>query len=120
MGIRLTIEGAETITLDERSITSASFGTDTPDDSNARSTDVVNTITLAGKILTATDGDIADDTLKIAKWSVVKAENADSYRKGQWKCCPPARLLGKSISQTRSSSGTARRLAIRKASGHFR
>lgn len=81
MGIRLTIEGAETITLNEHSIETCNFITDTPDDSDARSTDVVNTMELRGRILTAVDGEIADDTMKIAKWSLVRAENADSYRK---------------------------------------
>ena len=81
MGIRLTIEGAESISLDEHSIQTCKFITDTPDDSNARSTDVVNTMILTGRILTAVDGDAADDTMKIAKWSVVRAESADSYRK---------------------------------------
>ena len=81
MGIRLTIEGAESISLDEHSIQTCKFITDTPDDSNARSTDVVNTMILTGRILTAVDGDAADDTMKIAKWSVVRAESADSYSK---------------------------------------
>ena len=81
MGIRLTIEGAESISLDEHSIETCKFLTDTPDDSNARSTDVVNTMILTGRILTAVDGDAADDTMKIAKWSVVRAESSDSYRK---------------------------------------
>ena len=81
MGIRLLIEGADTIRLDEHSIQKCRFMTDTPDDSNARSTDVVNTIQLTGKILTAVDGLPVDDTMKIAKWSLVRAENADSYRK---------------------------------------
>ena len=81
MGIRLQIEGSETITLDENSITTCDFQTDTPDDSNARSTDLTNTLVLTGKILTAVDGDIADDTKKIAVWSNIRAENADSYRK---------------------------------------
>ncbi len=81
MGIRLKIEGAETIELNESSIKTCKFSTDTPDDSNARSTDVANTIVLTGKILTAVDGEAADDTMKIAKWSTVKAELADSYRK---------------------------------------
>lgn len=80
MGIRLTIEGAETISLNEHSIMTCQFLTDTPDDSNARSTDVVNTLVLTGKILTAVDGDVSDDTMKIAKWSCVRAESADSYR----------------------------------------
>ncbi len=81
MGIRLKIEGTETIELNEHSIKTCVFSTDTPDDSNARSTDVANTVVLTGKILTAVDGDIADDTLKIANWSCVRAESADSYRK---------------------------------------
>ena len=81
MGIRLTIEGAETISLDEHSIETCKFLTDTPDDSNARSTDVVNTMILTGRILTTVEGDAADDTMKIAKWSVVRAESSDSYRK---------------------------------------
>ena len=80
MGIRLKIEGADTIMLDEHSIQKCVFMTDTPDDSNARSTDVVTTIRLTGKILTAVDGLPVDDTQKIAKWSMVRAENADSYR----------------------------------------
>lgn len=81
MGIRVKIEGAETIELTEYSVKTCVFSTDTPDDSNARSTDVANTVVLTGKILTATDGDVADDTMKIATWSCVKAEDADSYRK---------------------------------------
>jgi len=81
MGLRLNIEGADTIFLDEHSIIACKFVTDTPDDSNARSTDVVNTMIIDGKILTAVDGQIADDTMKIAKWSCVRAEVADSYRR---------------------------------------
>jgi len=80
MGLRLNITGADTIILDEHSLVSAKFLTDTPDDSNARSTDVVNTMRIEGKILTPVGGVIADDTMKIAKWSVVRAEVADSYR----------------------------------------
>jgi len=81
MGLFLKIEGAENIELDDHNIISCEFETDTPDDSDARSTDVVNTIKLRGRILTAVDGEAADDTIKIAKWSIVRAELADSYRK---------------------------------------
>ena len=80
MGLRLNIKGADQIILDEHSIISAKFITDTPDDSNARSTDVVNTMIIDGKILTPVGGVAADDTMKIAKWSKVRAEIADSYR----------------------------------------
>ena len=95
MGIRLTIEGAETINLDERSINECQFISDTPDDSNARSTDVVNTLVISGKILTAVDGDIADDTMKIAKWSCVRAENADCYRKATIEVLSASQIVRK-------------------------
>ena len=81
MGFYVKIEGAETINFDDHIMISAKFDTNTPDDSDARSTDVVNTITLVGRILAATDGDVAEDTIKLAKWSLVRAELADSYRK---------------------------------------
>jgi len=81
MGLRLNIEGSESIKLKESSIMSVRFGADIPHDSNARSTDLGSTVLIEGKILTAVDGEAADDTSKIAKWSLVPAENADCYRK---------------------------------------
>jgi len=80
MGLILKIMGTDEINLNEHSIIKAEFMTDTPDDSNARSTDVVNTLRIHGKILTAVNGEPVDDTMKIAKWSLVRAEVADSYR----------------------------------------
>lgn len=56
------------------------FGADIPHDSNARSTDLGSTALIEGKILTAVDGEAADDTSKIAKWSLIPAENSDCYR----------------------------------------
>ncbi|WP_166241071.1 membrane-associated protease 1 [Paenibacillus turpanensis] len=81
MGFRLKVEGSETIELGMDNIKTVQFDTDTPDDSNARSTDVGATLRLTGKIITATDGDSADDTMKLALWSLVSAEKADCYRK---------------------------------------
>jgi len=84
MSLKLNIEssqGADPIELGEHNIKYFLFETDTPDDSNARSTDVVNTITIEGKIITAVDGEEADHTQRIAKWSMVRATDADSYRK---------------------------------------
>lgn len=80
MGFRLRINGAESIELMEKSILTVKFETDTPDDSNARSTDLGTSIMITGKILTAVDGETSDDTLKIARWSQVTAENSDCYR----------------------------------------
>lgn len=81
MGLRLKIEGSESINLMETSIVSVKFGADIPHDSNARSTDLGSTVLIKGKILTAVDGEAADDTSKIARWSLVPAENSDCYRK---------------------------------------
>jgi hypothetical protein len=81
MGFRLKIEGAETIELGAENVLNVSYKTDTPDDSNARSTDVGAILTVTGKIITAVDGDSADDTMKLAMWSLVSAEKADCYRK---------------------------------------
>ncbi|OXM85390.1 membrane-associated protease 1 [Paenibacillus rigui] len=81
MGFRLKVEGAETIELGLDNIQTVAYETDTPDDSNARSTDVGAFLKITGKIITATDGDSADDTMKLALWSLVPAEKADCYRK---------------------------------------
>ena len=83
MGLRLKIEGNESINLLETSIISVKFGADIPHDSNARSTDLGSTVLIKGKILAAVDGETADDTSKIARWSLVPAENSDCYRRVQ-------------------------------------
>ena len=80
MGLRLKIEGNETINLRETSIMSVQFGADIPHDSNARSTDLGSTVEIKGKILAAVGGEPADDTSKIARWALVPAENFDCYR----------------------------------------
>ncbi|HBF39866.1 MAG TPA: membrane-associated protease 1 [Firmicutes bacterium] len=81
MAFKLKVEGGETIELGKDNIITAVYKTDTPDDSNARSTDVSTQLTIVGRIITATDGDQADDTLKLATWSLIPAVKADSYRK---------------------------------------
>jgi hypothetical protein len=81
MGFKLKIEGVETIQLDLASINSVKFETNIPVDSNARSGDVGTTLVVIGKILAAVNGGNADDTMKLAKWSLVSAEKADCYRR---------------------------------------
>jgi hypothetical protein len=55
MGFKLKIEGSENIELGLEHIQTVKYETDTPDDSNARSTDVGSTLVITGKIITATD-----------------------------------------------------------------
>lgn len=81
MGFKLKVEGAETIDLGIQNILTVEFNTDTPNDSNARSTDLGTTLVIKGKILTPVDGEAADSTIKLAQWSLVPAEEADCYRK---------------------------------------
>ena len=80
MGFKVKIEGAESFDLNIESILTVEFKTDTPDDSNARSTDLGTTLEITGKILTPVDGEAADNTIKLAQWSLVPAEKADCYR----------------------------------------
>ena len=81
MGIRISIIGADAINLGEENITACTFTTETQNEANARSTDISNTLVIKGKIFSAIGGEIADDSMKIAKWTAVKAENPDAYRK---------------------------------------
>ena len=80
MGFRLKIEGNESVSLRETNIINVEFTADIPHDSNARSKDLGSTLLITGKILAAVDGETADDTSKLARWSLVPAENADCYR----------------------------------------
>ena len=52
------------------------FLSESPDDSNARATDLGIILEIKGKILAATNGDAEDDT----QWSLVPAESSDAYR----------------------------------------
>lgn len=82
MGFRLKVEGKnETIELGMDNLTSVKYKTDTPDDSDARSTDLGVILEAEGKIITAIDGEEADHTMKLALWSIVSAEDDDAYRK---------------------------------------
>lgn len=81
MGFRLTIKGKnEEIALGMDNITTVKYISDTPDDSNARATDLGVILEVNGKIITPVNGEEADDTRKLAKWSLVSAESSDAYR----------------------------------------
>ena len=86
MGFRVKVEGAESIDLNIESIETVEFKTDTPDDSNARSTDLGTSLIITGKILTPVGGEAADNTIKLAQWSLVPAEKADCYRSIESRC----------------------------------
>lgn len=81
MGFRLKIKGKnEEINLGMDNITKVKYKSDTPNDSDARATDVGVILEVEGKIITPVNGEGADDTKKFAIWSLVSAESADAYR----------------------------------------
>lgn len=80
MGFKVTIEANQTIELGTETVTSVSYDTDTPDDSNARSTDLGMGLVIKGKIR-ANIGGAADETIKLPSWALVPAEDAKCYAK---------------------------------------
>ncbi|WP_130890369.1 MULTISPECIES: membrane-associated protease 1 [Fusobacterium] len=81
MGFNLKIKGKnEEITLGMDNITTVKYISDTPDDSNARASDLGVVLEVNGKIITPVNGEEADDTKKMAKWSLIPAESSDAYR----------------------------------------
>ncbi len=81
MGYIVKAEGTNAFELTQETVETIRFVTDIPKDSNARAKDTGATVIVTGKIRTAADGDLADSTLKAAKWSLVPAESADAYQK---------------------------------------
>lgn len=79
MGFNVKIETNETIELGMQAVQKVIFDTDTPNDSNARSTDLGMSLTIIGKILASVNGGVADETMKLAKWALVPAESANCY-----------------------------------------
>jgi len=80
MGFILKIEGPEQVDLGVEDILTVSFDMETPDDANARSTDLGSTLTITGKIIPRLGG-LKDETIKLAKWSKIPAEEEDAYQK---------------------------------------
>ena len=78
MGFKVTIEAKESINLGLETVSSVRFLTQTPNDSNARSTDLGMGVEIVGKIRANIAG-VADETVKIAQWALVPAEDAKCY-----------------------------------------
>ena len=80
MGFTLKVDHTDQVDLGIDHILTVAFDMETPNDSNARSTDMASTLTITGKILTALDGAAADSSINVAKWSKVPAEDMTAYR----------------------------------------
>jgi hypothetical protein len=96
MGFRLTVKGQnEEILLDKESILDVKYMSETPDDSNARATDLGVILEIKGKILAATNGDTEDDTRKVAQWSLVPSESSDAYRQASLEVISAGQMVRK-------------------------
>lgn len=78
MGFILNVD--DSINLGVDTIQTVDFSIDTPQDSDARTTDVSVTMTVKGKVMTMVD-DGTEVTVDLALWSMVAAETSDCYKK---------------------------------------
>ena len=96
MGFRSTVKGQnEEILLDKESILDVKYMSETPDDSNARATDLGVILEIKGKILAAANGDTEDDTRKVAQWSLVPSESSDAYRQASLEVISAGQMVRK-------------------------
>ena len=96
MEFRLTVKGQnEEILLDKESILDVKYMSETPDDSNARATDLGVILEIKGKILAAANGDTEDDTRKVAQWSLVPSESSDAYRQASLEVISAGQMVRK-------------------------
>ena len=77
MGFIVTV--GNNINLGVETVQSVDFLVATPQDSNARTTDLGVTLKITGKILTVLD-EGSESTVELATWAMVPVEQADCYR----------------------------------------
>lgn len=77
MGFIVTV--GNNITLGVETVQTVELTFATPQDSNARTTDLSATLKITGKILTVLD-EGSESTVELATWSMVPVEQADCYR----------------------------------------
>ena len=96
MGFSLSIKGeVDEIQLNKESIVDVRYISETPDDSNARATDLGVILEIKGKILAAASGDSEDDTRKVAQWSLVPGESKDAYREASLEIISAGQMVRK-------------------------
>lgn len=80
MGFRVKITGGKDVEFDEGVITTVNFISDTPDASNARSTDLGVILRIVGRINFSLGAEIEDSTVELANWALMPSDQADCYR----------------------------------------
>ena len=80
MGFRVRITGGNDVEFMEDVITGVKFISDTPDASNARSTDLGLILKIVGRINFSLGAEIEDPTVELANWALMPSDQADCYR----------------------------------------
>lgn len=83
MGFRVKITGGKDVEFNEGVITAVDFISDTPDASNARSTDLGVMLKIIGRINFSLGAEIEDSTVELANWSLMPSDKAECYREVQ-------------------------------------
>lgn len=83
MGFRVKITGGKDVEFNEGIITSVEFISDTPDTSNARSTDLGVVMNIKGRINFSLGAEEDDSTVELANWALMPSDQSDCYRNVQ-------------------------------------
>lgn len=98
MGFRLSVNGMNgKIELDEKTIQTVVFNSQSAKDSNARATDFGLAAKITGKMLFKVDGSGEDGTLELSKWSQVPSEQADCYRNAEIEVISAGQVVRKYV-----------------------
>jgi len=80
MGFRVKITGGKDVEFNEGIITGVEFQSDTPDASNARSSDLGLVLKINGRINFSLGAEAEDSTVELANWALMPSDQADCYR----------------------------------------
>lgn len=83
MGFRLKVTGGKDIEMNETILTAVNFISETPENSNARSTDLGVILKIVGRINFSLGAQLADATVDVANWALMPSDQADCYRNVQ-------------------------------------
>ena len=98
MGFRLSVNGmGGKIELNEKTIQTVVFSSQSAKDSNARATDFGLAAKITGKMLFKVDGSGEDGTLELSKWSQVPSEQTDCYRNAEIQVISAGQVVRKYV-----------------------
>ncbi|MBQ7629887.1 MAG: hypothetical protein IJS81_06705 [Selenomonadaceae bacterium] len=83
MGFRLKVTGGKDVEMNEGILTGVNFISQTPENANARSTDLGVILKISGRINFSLGAELEDATVELANWALMPSDKADCYRNVQ-------------------------------------